>query len=75
VVSSLFATAAEPPEDGTVLGRLGGGKFEEEAHSRLADVVGRLLSALDTLSVEPLRPRRVDSQQTTSGRGVAAVSP
>jgi signal transduction histidine kinase/CheY-like chemotaxis protein len=60
-VSSFSATAAEAV---AVLGRLGGeGKFEEatEAYSRLAEIVGRLLSALDTLSVEQLRRRPEDS--------------
>ena len=61
MVSSFSATAAEAV---ALLGRLGGeGKIDEavQAHSRLTEIVGRLLSALDTLSVEQLRRRPGDA--------------
>jgi PAS domain S-box-containing protein len=65
MVSSFSATAAE---EAALLGRLDGdGKIEEarQAHSRLAEIVGRLGSVLDTLSVEQLRRRRADAQEST----------
>jgi PAS domain S-box-containing protein len=55
MVSSFSATAAEAAAH---LGRLGGeGKIEEatQAHSRLAEIVEKLDSVLDTLTVEQLR--------------------
>jgi PAS domain S-box-containing protein len=55
MVSSFSATAAE---GAALLGRLGSeGKIEEaiQTHYRLTEVVGRLISVLDTLSVEQLR--------------------
>jgi PAS domain S-box-containing protein len=55
MVSSFSATAAEAA---ALLGRLGGeGKIEEatQTHSQLAEIVGRLDSVLDTLSVEQLQ--------------------
>jgi PAS domain S-box-containing protein len=61
MVSSFSATAAEAA---ALLGRLGReGKIEEavQTHSRLVEIVGRLISVLDTLSVEQLRRRREDS--------------
>jgi CheY-like chemotaxis protein len=68
MVSSFSATAAEAA---ALLGRLGDeGKIEEatHAHSRLAEIAGRLDSVLDTLSVEQLR-RRDDSQEVSTARG------
>ena len=65
MVSSFSATAAEAA---ALLGRLGSeGKIEEarQTHSRLAEIVGRLGSVLDTLSVEQLRRRREDAQEST----------
>jgi CheY-like chemotaxis protein len=55
IVSSFSATAAEAA---ALLERLGSeGEFEEAIHtySRLTAMVGRLMSTLDTLSVEQLR--------------------
>jgi PAS domain S-box-containing protein len=55
MVSSFSATAAETT---ALLGRLGSeGKIEEaiQTHSHLTEIVGRLISELDTLSVEQLR--------------------
>jgi hypothetical protein len=55
MVSSFSATVAEAT---ALLGRLGReGKMAEarQAHSRLTEMVGRLLAVLDTLSVEQLR--------------------
>jgi len=69
MVSSFSATAAEAA---ALLGRLGGeGKLEEatQAHSRLTEIVGRLNSVLDTVSVEQLRRRRDDSQEVSTARG------
>jgi signal transduction histidine kinase/CheY-like chemotaxis protein/HPt (histidine-containing phosphotransfer) domain-containing protein len=57
MVSSFSATAASAAVQ---LGRLGSeGKIEVaiQTHSRLTDIVGRLMSVLDTLSVEHLRQR------------------
>jgi PAS domain S-box-containing protein len=68
MVSSFSATAAEAA---ALLGRLASqGKMEEatQTHSQLTDLVGRLLSALDTLSVEQLLQRLADSQKTTGRR-------
>jgi PAS domain S-box-containing protein len=68
MVSSFSATAAEAV---AVLGRLAGeGRIEEarQAHSRLAEIVGRLLAALDTLSVEQLRRGRAESAETAGRR-------
>jgi PAS domain S-box-containing protein len=64
MVSAFSAPAAEAV---ALLGRLGGeGKLEEatQAHVRLTEIVGRLISALDTLSVEQLR--RQDAQVFTN---------
>jgi hypothetical protein len=69
MVSSFSATAAEAA---ALLGRLGDeGKIEEatQAHSRLAEIVGRLDSVLDTLSVEQLRRRRADAQEASTACG------
>jgi HPt (histidine-containing phosphotransfer) domain-containing protein len=66
MVSTFSATAAEAA---ALLGRLGDeGKIEEarQTHSRLAEIAGRLDSVLDTLSVEQLRRRRADAQESTS---------
>jgi PAS domain S-box-containing protein len=55
MVSSFSATAAEAV---ALLGRLGGqGKVEEatQAHARITEMVGKVVSALDGLSVEQLR--------------------
>jgi PAS domain S-box-containing protein len=55
MVSSFSATAAEAV---ALVGKLGSeGKFEEaiETQSKLTEIVGRLISAFDTLSVERLR--------------------
>ena len=68
MVSSFSATAAEAV---AVLGRLAGeGRIEEarQAHSRLAEIVGRLLAALDTLSVEQLRRGRAETAETAGQR-------
>jgi CheY-like chemotaxis protein len=68
MVSSFSATAAEAV---ALFGRLGGeGDFEEatQAHSRLAEIVGRLISAFDTLSVEELRRRQGEGRETASRR-------
>jgi PAS domain S-box-containing protein len=54
MVSSFSATAAEAA---ALLGRLGSeGKIEEaiQIHSRLTEIVGRLFSVLDTLSIDQL---------------------
>jgi HPt (histidine-containing phosphotransfer) domain-containing protein len=69
MISSFSATAAEAA---ALLGRLGDeGKIEEatQAHSRLTEIVGRLNSVLDTVSVEQLRRRRDDSQEVSTARG------
>jgi CheY-like chemotaxis protein len=61
MVSSFSATAAEAV---VLLGRLGReGKIEEaiQTHHRLTEIVGRVLSVLDTLSVEQLRRSREES--------------
>jgi len=66
MVSSFSATAAEAV---ALLGRLGTeGKIEEaiQTHSRLTDIVDRLLAVLDTLSVEQLQ--RQELQEFTSRR-------
>src|SRR5262249_6063953 len=68
MVSSFSATAAEVT---SLLGRLGSeGKIEEatQTHSRLTEIVGRLNSVLDTLSVEHLRGWREDAQEGTTRR-------
>jgi CheY-like chemotaxis protein len=68
MASSFSATAAEAA---ALLGRLGSeGRIEEaiQTHSRLTEIVDWLTSTLDTLSVEQLRRRREDSQETTSRR-------
>ena len=68
MVSSFSATAAEAA---ALLGRLGSeGKIEEaiQTHSRLTEIVGRLTSVLDSLSVEQLRQGREDFQRAPSGR-------
>jgi HPt (histidine-containing phosphotransfer) domain-containing protein len=60
MVSSFSATAAAAA---ALLGRLGGERKIEETiqtHSRLAEIVGRVISVLDTLSVEQLRRLRED---------------
>jgi HPt (histidine-containing phosphotransfer) domain-containing protein len=72
MVSSFSATAAE---SAALLGRLASeGRIEEaiQTHSRLTEIVGRLLAVLDTLSVEQLRQGREDSQQTPSWRAGSA---
>ena len=66
MVSSFSATAAEAA---ALLGRLGSeGKFEEaiQINSRLNDIVGGIISVLDTLSVEQLRRRREEPQESTT---------
>jgi CheY-like chemotaxis protein len=66
MVSSFSATAAEAA---ALLGRLGSeGKIAEatQTHSRLTEIVRRLHSVLDSLSVEQLRRRREDSQESTT---------
>jgi PAS domain S-box-containing protein len=68
MVSSFSATVAEAT---ALLGRLGGeGKMEEarQTHSRLTEMVGRLVAVLDTLSVEQLRQRREGAPDTASRR-------
>jgi PAS domain S-box-containing protein len=62
MVSSFSATAAEAA---ALLARLGNeGRIEEaiQTHSRLTKIVERLISAVDTLSVEQLWPRREHSR-------------
>jgi len=66
MVSSFSAAAAEAA---ALLERLGTAENIEEAiqtHSRLTDIVGRLLAVLDTLSVEQLQ--RQELQEFTSRR-------
>jgi two-component system sensor histidine kinase/response regulator len=66
MASSFSATAAEVA---ALLGRLGSeGKIEEatQMHSRLSDIVERLNSVLDDLSVKQLRRRREDTQENTT---------
>jgi PAS domain S-box-containing protein len=66
MVSSFSATAAEAA---ALLGRLGTeGKIEEaiQTHSRLTEVVGRLLAISDTLSIEQLQRQRQDPQELTT---------
>jgi CheY-like chemotaxis protein/HPt (histidine-containing phosphotransfer) domain-containing protein len=68
MVSSFSATAAAAA---ALLGRLAGeGKIEEaiQTHSKLTEIVGRLISVLDTLSVEQLRQRRGYAKETTGRR-------
>ena len=68
MVSSFSAPAAGAA---ALIGRLGSeGQFEEamQTHSRLTEIVGRLMSVLDTLSVDHLRSRREDSQECPSRR-------
>jgi CheY-like chemotaxis protein len=63
MLSSFSATAAEAA---ALLGRQASeGRIEEsiQTHSRLIEIVARLLAALDTLSVEQLRRWREDSRQ------------
>jgi CheY-like chemotaxis protein/nitrogen-specific signal transduction histidine kinase len=64
MVSSFSSTAAAAAAH---LERLGSeGNIEEaiRAQSQLTDIVGRLCSVVDTLSIEQLRRRREDSQGT-----------
>jgi signal transduction histidine kinase/CheY-like chemotaxis protein/HPt (histidine-containing phosphotransfer) domain-containing protein len=66
MLSSFSATAAKAA---ALLEQLGNqGKIEEaiQTHSQLTEIVGRILSVLDTLSVGQLRRRREDSQEITS---------
>jgi len=66
MVSSFSAPAAGAA---ALLGRLGSeGQFEEamQTHSRLTEIVGRLLSLLDMLSVEQLQRRQQGPQEITS---------
>jgi HPt (histidine-containing phosphotransfer) domain-containing protein len=66
MVSTFSAPAAEAT---ALLGRLGReGKIEEaiQTHSRLTDIVGRIISVLDTLSIDQLRRRREDSEGNAS---------
>jgi PAS domain S-box-containing protein len=66
MVSSFSATAAEVA---ALLGRLANqGKIEEaiQTHSRLTEIVGKLISAFDTLSVEQLRLGCEGCQETTN---------
>jgi hypothetical protein len=66
MVSSFSAIVAKVA---ALLGQLGNeGKIEEavQAHTRLTDMVGRLISVLDTLSVERLRRQREDRQASTT---------
>jgi PAS domain S-box-containing protein len=68
MVSSFSASAAEAA---ALLERLGAeGKLEEAipAQSRLTEIVGRILSVLDALSVEQLRRGREGPPETTSRR-------
>jgi PAS domain S-box-containing protein len=68
MVSSFSATAAEAA---ALLGRLGSqGKIEEamQTYSLLTEIVGGLISALDTLSVEQLRRRRREGSREAISR-------
>jgi CheY-like chemotaxis protein/HPt (histidine-containing phosphotransfer) domain-containing protein len=68
MVSSFSETAAEAA---ALLSRLSGQRWTEEAihtHVRLTEMVGRLISAFDTLSVEQLRRQRDGIQETPSQR-------
>src|SRR5262249_39845612 len=68
MVSSFSVTAAEAA---ALLERQGSeGRIEEatQTHSRLTEIVGRLIPMLDTLSVGQLRGRRDDSQGSPSRR-------
>jgi CheY-like chemotaxis protein/HPt (histidine-containing phosphotransfer) domain-containing protein len=68
IVSSFSGTAAEAA---ALLERLGSeGRIEEatQPYSRLTEVVGRLISVLDTLSVEQLQRWRQDLHECTSRR-------
>jgi PAS domain S-box-containing protein len=63
MLSSFSATAAEAA---ALLGRLGDeGKIEEaiQTHSRLTEIVGKLMSTLDTLSVEQVQRLREAERQ------------
>jgi PAS domain S-box-containing protein len=66
MVSSFSASAAEAV---ALLGRLGGeGEFDEaiKAHSRLTEIVGRIIAGLDTVSIDQLRAQRENSRDTAS---------
>jgi PAS domain S-box-containing protein len=68
MVASFSATAAEIV---ALLGRLGSeGKIEEaiQTHSRLTEIVARVTSVLDTLSIDELQ-RRGDHPRETTSRG------
>jgi PAS domain S-box-containing protein len=65
MASSFSATAAEAA---ALLERLGSeGKFDEtiQTYSRLTDIVDRVLSVLDTLSIDQLQRQREASGETT----------
>jgi PAS domain S-box-containing protein len=66
MVSSFSSTAADAAAK---LGRLGReGKFEEasQTHAQLTEIVGKLIAALDTLSVEQLRRWSADTRAAAS---------
>jgi CheY-like chemotaxis protein/HPt (histidine-containing phosphotransfer) domain-containing protein len=67
MVSSFSATAAEAVA--LLECAAAEGKIEEavQAHSRLVDIVSRLSSTLDTVTVEQLRRQGVPVQEPTSG--------
>jgi PAS domain S-box-containing protein len=65
MVSSFSTIAADAT---AALGRLGNeGKIEEaiQTHTLLTEILGRVVSVLDTLSVDQLRQWQEDSQETT----------
>jgi CheY-like chemotaxis protein len=69
MVSSFSATAAEAAAFLGIIGSQGNIEEAIRTHSRLTEILGRLSSMLDTLSVEQLRRRQEESQQT-GGRAV-----
>jgi PAS domain S-box-containing protein len=66
MVSSFSAIAAAAV---ALLGRLGReGKIDEaiQTHSRLTEIVGRIIAVFDTLSIDKLQRQRENSRDTTS---------
>jgi HPt (histidine-containing phosphotransfer) domain-containing protein len=68
MVSSFSTTGAEAAAHLERLGREGNIEEAIQTQSRLTEIVERLFSALDTLSVEQLRQRQEDSQNSPSRR-------
>jgi hypothetical protein len=66
MVSSFSATAAQMV---TILGRLAReGKTDEaiQRHAQLTEIVAKILSVVDTLSIDKLRRQREHSRNATS---------